>query len=81
MVKKLQQSSKVEAVSCGHSKYYEQHKFALVNDDALLQSNLTPENYKEKFHHLMCWEEKEHDDQLSKRYITVGEIHLCAVKY
>ena len=32
-----------------------------------LQYELSRENYKERFHKLLCWEEKEHIDILGKR--------------
>ena len=36
-------------------------------DVADIQQELTRENYKEKFHKLLCWEEKEHIDILGRR--------------
>ena len=36
-------------------------------DIADIQQELTRENYKEKFHKLLCWEEKEHIDILERR--------------
>ncbi len=35
------------------------------------------ENYVEKFHHLLCWEEKEHDDLLKQRYMHASTIAIC----
>ena len=32
-----------------------------------IQQEVTRENYKEKFHKLLCWEEKEHIDILGNR--------------
>ena len=41
-----------------------------------IKQELTRENYKEKFHKLLCWEEKEHIDILGKRleFIIFGWI-------
>ena len=36
-----------------------------------IQQELTRENYKEKFHKLLCWEEKEHIDILGKRLESI----------
>ena len=36
-------------------------------DIADIQQELTRETYKEKFHKLLCWEEKEHIDILERR--------------
>ena len=36
-------------------------------DIADIRQELTRENYKEKFHKLLCWEEKEHIDILERR--------------
>ncbi len=33
-----------------------------------VQQPLTRENYKEKFHNLLCWEEKTHIEILENRY-------------
>lgn len=34
----------------------------------LLKFPLSRETYTEKFHHLLCWEEQEHDNILKERY-------------
>lgn len=36
-------------------------------DTELLKSPLTPENYREKFHQLLCREEEEHERLLAER--------------
>ena len=48
-----------------HTDFYMQHKDLL--DKAIIEKDLTRENYKEKFHHLLCWEEKEHEKLLAER--------------
>ena len=37
-------------------------------DQTLLEAELTTENYKEKFHQLLCREEEEHERILQERY-------------
>lgn len=37
-------------------------------DEDLLKAPLSRENYKTKFHQLLCQEEEEHDKILKKRY-------------
>ena len=41
-----------------------------------IQQEVTRQNYKEKFHKLLCWEEKEHIDILGNRleFIILGWI-------
>lgn len=34
----------------------------------LLKESLNSDNYKEKFHQLLCWEEQEHEKELTQRY-------------
>ena len=48
-----------------HSKSFTQYKHAL--DIEKLKQPLSRENYVEKFHHLLCWEEQEHDKILKQR--------------
>jgi len=48
------------------SKYFEEYRHKLSTN--IISKPLTIENYREKFHHLLCWEEKEHCDILTKRY-------------
>ena len=50
-----------------HSESFTKYKNELDIDR--LKQPLTRENYVEKFHHLLCWEEKEHDDLLKQRYM------------
>ncbi len=38
-------------------------------DKELLDEELTRNNYKEKFHQLLCREEEEHDKLLKQRYL------------
>ena len=40
-------------------------------DIADIQQELTRENYKEKFHKLLCWEEKEHVEILGRRLESI----------
>ncbi len=46
--------------------FYRRIKGELVLAD--VQQPLTRENYKEKFHKLLCWEEKTHIEILEERY-------------
>lgn len=43
------------------------HEHRLLDED-LLKAPLNRENYKTKFHQLLCQEEEEHDKILKKRY-------------
>lgn len=45
--------------------YYEENKDKL--DENILKQSLTRNNYREKFHQLLCWEEKEHEEKLGVR--------------
>ena len=38
-------------------------------DKKLLTAKLTEQNYKEKFHQLLCCEEEEHDRLLKERFV------------
>lgn len=49
-----------------HSLSFMEYKSKLNIE--LLKQPLTRENYIEKFHHLLCWEEQEHDRILKLRY-------------
>ena len=40
-----------------------------VLDECIFQEPLTPGNYRKRYHHLLCWEEKEHMSILSERYV------------
>lgn len=48
-----------------HSESFTAYKNDLDIDR--LKQPLTRESYVEKFHHLLCWEEKEHDNLLKQR--------------
>lgn len=37
-----------------------------------VKQKLTTDNYKEKFHKLLCWEEKKHIELLEKRYLGLN---------
>ena len=50
-----------------NSQYYNEYKDQLKANADLLKEPLVATNYKEKFHHLLCWEEQEHDKQLAQR--------------
>lgn len=49
-----------------HTDFYKEHKDKLHK--AVIEKKLTRSNYKEKFHHLLCWEEREHEQVLTSRY-------------
>ena len=34
---------------------------------AVIEAELTRENYKKKFHHMVCWEEKRHIEILDEK--------------
>ena len=55
-----------------------QHKHQPVNKD-LLEAELTAENYKEKFHQLLCREEEEHEKILKERYISVCSMNFIII--
>ena len=38
-------------------------------DEKLLTARLTGQNYREKFHQLLCREEEEHDRLLKERFV------------
>ena len=50
-----------------HSSFYDRFKHQLNPRSRVLISSLVADNYKEKFHHLLCWEEQEHDRLLAER--------------
>ena len=58
-----------------HSESYAKYKDELDIDQ--LKQDLTRENYVEKFHHLLCWEEKEHDNLLKQRYCSLKLQGVC----
>lgn len=60
-------SPNVATPAC-HSKFYEEYKDKLSGYYPVLKNEeLTADNYTERFHHLLCWEEQEHDRQLAQR--------------
>ena len=52
----------------GNTEYFLHYKDKL--NESVFEGPLTPLNYKERFHHLLCWEEKEHMCILSNRYVS-----------
>lgn len=52
------------SVPIRYSNSYDQFKHQLSMD--ILKEKLSVDNYKKKFHHLLCYEEKEHALQLVK---------------
>ena len=48
-------------------------------DINLLKAKLTKQNYKEKFHQLLCREEEEHDRILIERLVV--SIRNCTLHY
>ena len=57
----------VEGVTVENTKYFFQYGDKL--DERIFHGPLTLENYKKRFHHLLCWEEKEHMSILSERFV------------
>ena len=47
-----------------HSNFYKQYEDKLCLE--AIDCELARENYKEKFHHLLCWEEMEHCRMLER---------------
>ena len=45
-------------------------------DIKLLEAKLTSENYKKKFHQLLCREEEEHAKLLSERFVCAFYINV-----
>ena len=42
-----------------------------VLDPQIIGAPLTRENYKEKFHNMICWEEKRHIEILDEKYAKI----------
>ena len=61
-------SSPNVSVPESHSSFYDEYKNKLETHRYILEQELTAENYKEKFHLLLSWEEQEHAKQLAERY-------------
>ena len=67
-----------------NSESFNEYKDQL--DVRLIRQPLSRENYVLKFHHLLCWEEQEHDKILKQRYICtctsneachIGRVNYC----
>ena len=48
------------------TSYFEKYRHNLQKSLDVISQSLTASNYKEKFHHLLCWEEEEHCKILTK---------------
>ena len=48
------------------TSYFEKHNNNLQKSMDVISQPLTASNYKEKFHHLLCWEKEEHCKILTK---------------
>ena len=48
-----------------HTEFFQKYREKL--DIQVFEEPLTVANYQERFHHLLCWEEKEHMSILAKR--------------
>ena len=48
-----------------HTEFFQKYREKL--DTTMFKGPLTVANYQERFHHLLCWEEKEHMSILAKR--------------
>ena len=62
----------VERVTVENTKYFFHYGDKL--DERIFHGPLTLENYKKRFHHLLCWEEKEHVSILSDRFVPAYSI-------
>ena len=51
------------------SSFHKTRVSSLESNLYLFDAPLTPENYQERFHHLLCWEEHEHIKQLAERLV------------
>lgn len=47
-----------------------------VLDPQIIRAPLTRDNYKKKFHHMICWEEKRHIEILDEKYGQI-KTSLC----
>lgn len=56
------------------SKFLERIEEELYLED--IQQELTPGNYKKKFHNLLCWEEKTHIEILENRSVYIAVPHV-----
>lgn len=64
-------SSPNVSVPTKSSSFYTNMKQEMDLKSPLLTEEVTANNYVEKFRHLLCWEEQEHDKQLAQRYGTM----------
>ena len=66
------QDPRTEVPAYHHTKnatFAERVKDELKLED--IQAELTIENYKDKFHKLLCWEEMEHISLLHERFVNI----------
>ncbi len=66
VLRELQRAPPATAPPRQHTDFYKRIKLD-EHSQAIIRSELTRENYKEKFQHLLCWEEKEHEKILADR--------------
>ncbi len=66
VLREIQHAPPAAAPPRQHTDFYKRIKLD-EHSQAIIRSELTRENYKEKFHHLLCWEEKEHEKILADR--------------
>uniref|UniRef100_A0A1X7UNA5 RNA helicase n=1 Tax=Amphimedon queenslandica TaxID=400682 RepID=A0A1X7UNA5_AMPQE len=64
---------------------FKDHDHCPINEE-LLAATLTPSNYKEKFHQLLCREEDEHERFLRDRCdgfydLKLSSVNLCMIKH
>ena len=64
---KMSSLNATETPVLGNTEYFLHYKDKL--SESVFEGPLTPLNYKERFHHLLCWEEKEHMCILSNRFV------------
>ena len=67
-------SSLLHSQSSHHFRTH--HNHYAVNME-LLESPLTRENYRAKFHQLLCREEEEHERLLAERLALIHEYLIC----
>ena len=59
------------------SHHFITHHHHCAVDIELLESQLTRENYRAKFHQLLCREEEEHERLLAERLAILHEYLVC----
>ena len=72
-------SSPNVATPPSHSSFYKEYKDKLESNCEILKEPLNAGNYKEKFHHLLCWEEQEHDKQLAERCMGLQYVNYMVL--